>query len=221
MEKCNHPYLIARGVLNFCLQCKQFVVIKEEEKQELIMPPVIFEITEGLWSTISPWPLMPFSLVKSNGWYISMIGTSEYLIMPVQRKGKQIYFSARRLGNGSGMKYLYPAGVKKEYWTSSDELERDPIVFCEGVADAVFCSKISSSIAVLGSYYNGSLDSLISSRDVVICFDADAAGIIAAVNMMAQFKNIKSKRIVILPKGKDPTDIPLDELTVRIKGELI
>lgn len=221
LDECSHPYLIARGVLNFCLTCKQFVTIKEEPKQELVMPPVIFEITERLWKKITPWPHIGAQLVQKHQWYISMLNSQDYLIMPILKNGYPVYYSARRLGEGNGLKYQYPKGVKKSLWVSTDALEQDPIIICEGVADAVYCSQISSSVAVLGSYYNGSLDSLFINRDIVLCFDGDTAGIIAAVNIMSQLKNVRSKRMVVLPKDNDPTDVEINKLTEYIKEEIL
>jgi len=220
MEKCNHHYSIPQDGKIFCLTCKQYVEIIEEEAKELVMPPRIFEITEKLWTTITPWKSIPYELVKQNLWYLSIINSQEYLVMPVMRMGNPVYFSARKLGKGIGLKYLYPTGVKKLPWVSSDKLEREPIIICEGVADAVYCSFLSSSIAILGSYYDGSLDSLLFHRRVALVLDGDSAGILGALKIARQLQgHTKETKVCSLPAGFDPTDLSFEELNIIIKGE--
>lgn len=220
MDKCNHHYSIPQAGKIFCLTCKQYVEIVEEAPQELVMPPHIFEITENLWTKIAPWKSIPYALVKKNLWYLSIINSQEYLVMPVMRMGNPVYFSARKLGKGTGLKYLYPTGVKKLPWVSSDKLEQEPIIICEGVADAVYCSFLSSSVAILGSYYDGSLDDLLHNRNVSLCLDGDSAGILGALKIARQLQgHTKETRICSLPVGCDPTDIPFAELDMLIRGE--
>lgn len=134
--------------------------------------------------------------------------------MPVLKSGSPQYYSARLLGKGTGSKYLYPKGVKKLYWTSDDQLSPvgSPVIICEGVADAVYCSLIGPSIALLGSHYNGSLDDLLANRVVALCLDGDAAGIFAAITAKQKLKVAKNVKVVILPHKFDPTDIPVEEL---------
>jgi hypothetical protein len=213
---CDHHYVIPHGKFGWCLGCKTVVEVKEEKTtNELVMPPRIFEITEALWKIISPWPLLPFPLVECNGWYISMINGLQYLIMPIRKANGDdtcIFFSARKLSKEDGQKYLYPTGVAKSYFVSMQKPEKDVIVICEGVADAVYCSPIGTSVALLGVYYNGSLGYLFDNRDVAFCLDGDSAGLLAAMRIMGEIKNAKSKKLVLLPEGADPTDIPIEEL---------
>jgi DNA primase len=219
MTTCAHAYVIPRGQLLFCLHCKKFVEVAEpKEEQPLVMPPRIFEITEGLWKIITPWPLISATLAVKYGWYASFLNGRQYLVMPIFRNGVPVYYSARLLGEGQpAYKYLYPTGVKKLYWTSSDALE-DPIIICEGVADAVYCSSIGSSIAVLGSYYNGSLDDKLAGHHVALVLDGDAPGILAAMTIKQNLKNVKSVKVVILPGEKDPTDFEVCKLREIVYG---
>ena len=217
--ECTHEYRFQRtGGLDFCMMCKKFIPPKvEEECQNFVMPPRIFEITEKLWKQIRPWKLIPYELIKKYGWYISMINGAEYLIMPILKMGNPIYFSARLLSQGTYSKYLYPNGVKKSYWVSSEENSWEPIIIItEGVADAVYCSPLGTSIALLGSYYNNSLDSLLAGHHIAICMDCDAPGILAAMRIMGQLKDVASKKIVMLPNLCDPTDLELDKLKQMI-----
>ncbi len=89
------------------------------------------------------------------------------------------------------------------------------ILVCEGVADAVYCSPLGTSIALLGSYYNGSLDDKLAGRHIALCMDCDSAGILAAMRIAGYLRDkgmAKSTKIVMLPNKKDPTDIPIDKL---------
>jgi len=218
VAECNHHYSIPSGKFRFCLRCRKVIEKVEVEEGVLEMPPRIFEIDERLWAERSPWSLMPFQIVQKFDWYISMIGVDEFLIMPIKRGGVNVSFSARRL-SGSGNKYHYQTGVKKVYFLSDDRMVHDPIILCEGVADAAYCSQIGSSVGVLGSYYDGSLDELLGNRNVAIIFDCDGAGLVSAMRIATHIQKIaKSCRVVVLPNKKDPTDLPLDELKERINA---
>ncbi len=214
---CDHHYAIPKGVgFKFCLICKQTVKDDEgqtAESRELVMPPRIFEITERLWKDIAPWPNIPFRLVKEYGWYISYLSTTQYLIMPVFREKKIAYYSARKLlESENGSKYQYPLGVKKLCWISNDT-SPTKLIICEGVADAVYCSNLATSVALLGSYYNRELDYLVRNRIVYLLLDGDSAGILAALHMAPILEKLAKQVItVILPDKKDPTDFTLDEL---------
>jgi hypothetical protein len=188
----------------------------ERDTGVLEMPPRIYEIDERLWAERSPWPLMPYEAVRRYDWYITMIGGDEFLVMPIKREGVNISFSARRL-SGSGNKYHYQAGVKKNYFLSDDKLTNDPIIFCEGVADAAYCSFISSSVGILGSYYDGSLDGLLCNHNVALVFDCDGAGLVSSMRTAVHIQKVaKSCKVVVLPHGKDPTDLELPALMERI-----
>ena len=220
---CEHAYAIPQGNgFKFCLSCKATVPCDDEpaEPQQLVMPPKIFEITERLWTQRAPWPLISFELAKKYQWYFSFLGTTEYLIMPVLKNSEAIYYSARIMNpDATKSKYLYPKGVKRSYWTSKDIFESNEVMICEGVADAVYCSNLGDSVAILGSYYNGSLDNSLRGRSVYLVLDGDSAGIIASVRICAQIRPIaKSVKVVVLPNKKDPTDLEVDELRSLIKG---
>ena len=204
---CKHTYLIPSGDKCFCLNCKQYIdKPKEEDSHELVIPPRIYKLSPQLWESVRPWKTITTTLATSFGWYITLITMEDYLIMPIYKNGQMVFYSARRL-TGRGMKYLYPTGVQKKYFQSSDTLV-SPIFICEGVADAVYMSQFGSSIAVLGSYYDGSLDSSLLGHDCYIVFDGDAAGMVAGIRLASQIK----AKMIVLPNGKDPTDLSISEM---------
>jgi hypothetical protein len=198
----------------FCLQCKQFIKAEEvqDKCEEPKLPPEIFGISERLWKTVSPWPLMPFETAKKYGWYITIIGLDDYLVMPIWRNGEAVFYSARNLSNNGGPKYNYQKGAKREYWTSRDTME-SPIVICEGVADAAYVSNVADSIALLSNYYNNSLNSTLAGKRVIVALDGDTVGITSAFTIAKQLKGlVKSVSVVTLPDGLDPTDLELPAL---------
>lgn len=216
MAECNHQYSIPSGKFRFCLRCRKVIEVMERDTGVLEMPPRIYEIDERLWTLRSPWPFMPYEAVRRYDWYITMIGSDEFLVMPITRGGKNVSFSARRL-SGSGNKYHYQAGVRKAYWLSEDTLPNSPIIMCEGVADAAYCSFLGSSIGVLGSYYDGSLDDLLRNRNVALLFDCDGAGLVASMRIATHIQKVaKNCKVVVLPYKKDPTDLELPKLRERI-----
>jgi len=217
---CSHAYRVKSGILWYCLKCKEFFKDSDEQQEysPVQMPPKIYLITERLWRIVSPWPNIQFSVPKKYGWYISIIGIDEYLIMPVFKEGKPVFFSARKLTKYNGMKYKYPTGGKKELWTSGEL--KSPVIFCEGIADAAYVSVCNySSVALLGSWYNSSLDTKLSGLDIILLFDGDVAGVVAAANVRKSLSGVNSVKTVCLPEGLDPTDLPIEELKELIRGE--
>jgi DNA primase len=177
-----------------------------------VLPPEIYGITARLWKMLSPWPLLPFETAKKYGWYITIIGMDDYLVMPVYRNGKPVFYSARNLSNNGGPKYSYQKGAKREYWTSNDILE-SPVVICEGVADAAYTSNIADSVALLSNWYNGSLDDALAGKRVILALDGDVAGFTGAVRIAHQLRRVtQDVKVLGLPDGLDPTDIALPEL---------
>ncbi len=218
MSECTHEYAIRKtDTLKFCLMCKQLITIEPTIPKELVMPPRIYEITEKLWKDLSPWRLLGFDLALKNDWYISMLFSTEYLIMPIKgMNGDVIYYSARRLTGTATSKYLYPEGVRKSYYVSNQTLE-SPIIITEGVADAVYASQVGTSIALLGAHYDGSLNDRLVGKHVAICMDGDPIGLLSAMRISTQLKACASVKVVVLPAKKDPTDLPVEDLAKLIR----
>jgi hypothetical protein len=204
MQTCTHAYTIPIGVLRFCLMCKELVEVAPREAKKyvhVIMPPRIYELTETRWKQITPWSMIEFATAKTYGWYISFLGAAEYLIMPITRHQENLFYSARRL-SGQGLKYNYPKGVKRIPWVSSDDLP-EPVVICEGVADAAHVSSICSSVALLGNYLGDDLQRTLHGKECIVALDGDPVGIVSAVSISSR---LPSSRVVVFPDGTEPTD---------------
>jgi hypothetical protein len=150
------------------------------------------------------WPAVKSDMAKKYHWYVAEINGYEYLVMPITREGTAIFYSARSLDTRAPKKYHYPAGIKRNYWLSDDQLARQPIFLCEGVADAVALSSYGSSVGLLGGSYDGSLNSLLKSKKVIVAFDGDFSGYCMAVEVAAKIARICSVGIRIVA-GVDPT----------------
>lgn len=210
---CTHSYIIPQGVYMYCLLCHTLLPELEYTRKyvETIMPPRIYDITEELWTRIRPWSKLPYQLVTKYAWYISLINSLEYLVMPIFRMGNATFFSARKISETEGLKYTYPLGAKKLPWISSDVFG-GTVVITEGVADAAYCSLVSSSVALLGNHYDGSLDNNLRAKRVVVALDGDVVGISSAVGIYNYLAPMCDVEVVTFPDGKEPVDFELPEL---------
>jgi hypothetical protein len=219
-EACPHSYVIPHGIFMYCLLCHQLMPAELDFTRkyvEAIMPPRIFDITEPLWNKIRPWERIPFSLVTKYAWYISVINSLEYLVMPIFRMGKPMFFSARKISEKTGLKYSYPQDAKKLHWLSDDNLT-SPIVICEGVADAAYVSLIHNSIALLGNFYDGSLDEQLKGNDVLIALDGDSVGVYSAMEIYKHLAPLANVKVIVFPDEKEPPDYEVEELRGILDG---
>ena len=208
---------VGKDNLYWCLICKEVFEHIEDDSQELHMPPIMYWLTPELWKRVRPWPKISFEITELYKWYISMIGFDNYLIMPIIREGKEVFYSARRLTDCGGLKYAYPKGVKRIPWVSSDDL-KSPVILCEGVADAAYLSPLYSSVALLGNYYNTVLDPLLKDKDIVVMLDGDAVGISSAMKVATEITVAKSSKIALLENNFDPTDLRYSQITQLVRG---
>jgi 5S rRNA maturation endonuclease (ribonuclease M5) len=225
MPTCTHPYAkrISPDKL-ICLDCGVFFnpATKKPTGETITLPPNIYGIDQAFWKAINPWPLMPYEIAHKFEWYVSLIYGARYLVMPVLIKDKPVFYSARLLEKGRPLpKYTTPEGVGKTYWTHLDK--RDKTIFlAEGIADAAYLSQLGSSVAVLGSYYDGSLDALLKNKRLIIVMDGDARGVEAAFKIAQSFKKKGHVNVnaVILPSGQDPTDLTKAQLKRTISKQV-
>lgn len=220
---CTHPYAkkLSLGML-VCLTCGQPVPKKDLTGPEdaLQMPPEIILINERYWKLINPWPLIPFKIAKKYGWYVTMMGADEYLVMPVyDEKGEPVFFSARRLTNKGGPKYRTHKGRRKRLWTSGS-LNKGVVLIAEGIADAAYLSQLAPSVALLGSY--GNLDTIVKpNRTFVVIMDGDVKGVEAAFRVVQELRKQGHvlSNTASLPYGTDPTDHSLSALRILIRAQ--
>lgn len=208
---CSHSYSRPVGDYYVCYSCGEIFKKTKPHMMVAEMPPVIYRLDRSIWKDITPWPNISYEVANRYGWYITVIRNDDYLVMPVFEKKNPIFYSARRLTDNGGLKYMTPKGVQKRIWKSKDRL-KSPILLAEGIADAAYLSQLSDSVAVLGSYGDIAFP-------VIIMFDADTHGIDAAFRLLEkQQKNgIFGSKVVILPDGGDPTDYSLPDLRKIIK----
>ncbi len=149
------------------------------------------------------------------------------LMFPIKDvKGRYIGFGGRALKNEELPKYLNspetPLFKKGETlygidFAREEIRKRDYAVIVEGYMDAIACHRagITNATATLGTALTPGHLRLLSrfSRNVLLVFDADEAGIKAAVRSLDVFLSSGSKmaaKVALLPQGDDP-----DSLLVR------
>lgn len=171
--------------------------------QPLIMPLPTRQLRTSDW--LERWPSITPETVAKHDWYVSELHGLEYLIMPVVREGTPVFYSARALDPTASKKYLHASGQKKQYWLSDEGLVRDPIFICEGVADAAALAQHSSSVALMGINYDGSLDRLLKNREVIIALDGDAAGMLASTLLATLVASVTPSLYIFTGEKEDPT----------------
>ncbi len=186
--------------------------------------PVHYGLTEITWERDRPesWMRIPFIVAHKNGWYISVTAHGDYLVMPIFRNGKQVFYSARRL-RGEGSKYIYPKGVDKRVWISHN-MERGidirRVFLVEGAADAAYLtflfSKWAGAIGLLGSYLSPEVFTLTEGMIIYTMFDGDVKGREATMGVQ---KKMPWSIPIFLPRDADPTDLTKRELHSIMKQQ--
>jgi len=226
---CNHAYVMPLTDTTLrCLDCGEVLQKKPAVPGgSVVMPVGSLRLDEARWNRLRGqlpgckgkcWTNIPYSVVKSNGWYLNELKVGAiYLVMPIYRAGKPVFYSARLAATasqdgGGYLKYRYPTGVDKVYWTSVDPFafRGKTLIFTEGVADAAYAAYVTDyeavGVALLGSWYNGSLTYAIApSNRAVILLDGDARGIEAAMRLHKQLRDLMPTMVVVL--DDDPTDL--------------
>ena len=140
------------------------------------------------------------------------------LVFPIKFRGKYIGLSMRRTKSNDYPKWshqpphLVVAGLIYNY----DALIGQPTVtLVEGIPDVWAFDEIDVPAgATYGAHITDEQYKLVlrTGADVVLCFDNDEAGNKAKEKAIKLFKNKTRLFVVTLPKGKDPDDLPREEL---------
>lgn len=205
----------------FCFKCNHYVdseILGVHEEECLPNEPVRMPDILGLpdqsdipWKNISP------EMARHYGWYVSILKEGgKFLVLPVYRNGKMVFWTARNLDKTGEPKYLGAHGSRKAYWLSDEQYPTGDLFIAESIADACYLSLLGQSVGLLGTSYNGSLNNWMkSATKIIICFDGDIAGRVASLTTAKYLRdNSICKRVYILPIpiGKDPNDLEIGEL---------
>lgn len=163
------------------------------------------------------WCYLDLQILQRFQCYIGVYKGVERIIMPVYKRGQSVFFSARITekewqraeGNPMVRKYETPYGVRKQYWISNENPSIFSTVFiCEGVADSLYMSQFGTSIGLMGTVYDGSLDDFLKQvSKIVICFDNDLVGNLSSIKIAKYLSNITDKvKLLMLDKDRDPVD---------------
>ena len=208
----------------YCFRCSAYVdseVLGEHEEACIPNEPVKIPDVIGLPSQADiPWSNITLALAREFGWYVSKFKEGKFLVLPVYRNGKMVFYTARNL-ESNNPKYLSAHGSQKQYFLSSENYPTDTLFIAESIADACYLSLLGQSVGLLGTSYNGSLNNWMkSATKIIICFDGDIAGRVASLTTAKYLRdNSICKRVYILPIpiGKDPNDLEIGELKELVK----
>jgi hypothetical protein len=213
----------------YCFRCGAYVdseILAGHEEECLPNMPLTIPDVLGSPSQYDldklEWHNLPISLAIENNWYISTIKGTDYLVLPVYRNSKMVFWTARNLDKKGEPKYLSAHGSRKHYWLSDEQYPTGDLFIAESIADACYLSQLGQSVGLLGTSYNGSLDNWMKSASrIIIAFDGDVVGRIASLTLakyLCENKICKRVSILAVETGKDPVDINLDTLTILIQG---
>src|SRR3990167_8022319 len=90
------------------LESGSMVIDRPEESFVLPSPSRALRTTDWL----ERWPSVTVEMTKKYQWYAAEINGYEYLVMPITRGGKAIFYSARALDTRAPKKYHYPSRIK-------------------------------------------------------------------------------------------------------------
>ncbi len=205
---------LSRFLGSLCGRCgkkKPLHALKKGATLDFVVdiPVKMGEVTE-FPAHVWPWEGIMQEECRDLGFYIAEMYESTYMVMPCYWFGdaRMRFYSARKMfGKAWAPRYTYPKGVKKvpyaQGWPSPDQ----KIILCEGVGDALACSRFGFSVALLGTNYLDILNALVYSKEVDIVFDNDFAGNVGAMKIAQRlsFDGLAgSARIISLPEGTDP-----------------
>jgi len=193
-----------------------------KEYLPVAMPSQYCLLTRRLWKQINPWPLLEFYEAKKFGFYPAMINNAFYIVMPILRKDKPVSYTARLVGERQDRpKHVIPKRSKKEYWLSNDELrsKEGRIFISESIPDAAHLSQLGASVALLGIYYDGSLNHLFKGKDIVVALDSDGPGIANSWHVSIACNGYRNLHFLRDSDDRDPKNIPLSELKKILKGK--
>jgi len=199
-----------------CFKCGASVGVGkmvEKEYKKVTLPTRVRTVAPV---DIAHWKHLSIGVSDVCGFYIGRILGSEFIVMPVYRGTQAVFYSARRI-TGEGKKYLTSPGAKKEYWVSNPTLTGRFVLIAEGIADAAHLSELASSVALMGMNYDGSLDTILAGKHIIVVLDGDEAGRFGSFQIA---KALKNRQVNIVMLTGDPTDYSINELRKMITDQL-
>lgn len=132
----------------------------------------------------------------------------ERIIFPSMDNGQPMFLSGRATQEGQSPKYLHQIGREAPLYNSDALHEAAPEVFVvEGPLDTLSLAAWGlPAVGLQGGFRARAVRALRSkARRVVVCLDADRAGMASAMKLAAGL-GVARLRIVSLPDGQDPND---------------
>jgi hypothetical protein len=217
----------AKKQKTYCFKCSAYVDSESLGVHgDLCVENRPLEIPDGLYPNEEECKLInnKYSNLGYDGYelahfYFTRIQEKPFLVMPVYRDGKMVFWTARNLQDNEP-KFMSARGSKKQYWLSDEQYPTGDLFIAESIVDACYLSQLGQSVGLLGTSYNCSLDNWMkSAKRIIIAFDADPPGRIQGMLLARYLRDMdicKDIKILSLPDGTDPVDMKLDDLKTLV-----
>ena len=139
-------------------------------------------------------------------------------IIPIRLNGELVAYEARDFSGGLTPKVLIqPQGVKVHsyLWNIDSIVPETPVIVVEGIKGAIAVIRFGypNVVSSFGSKLSADQASLLLSKrpsEIIIVYDADAAGIVGAFDTTTNLVAWANLYKVTLPDGTDPWDVSLE-----------
>jgi hypothetical protein len=152
-------------------------------------------------------------------WEVGWHPGARRIVIPIRDvAGRLVGISGRAFDANRKPKYLHSKGFRKDFYLYGEHLLPEKCVkgnVVEGFFDVMYMDQCGfPTVAVMGSYVGRiQMEKLVKFfEEVTILPDGDAAGEGLGQRFMEQVSRRLIARCVTLPSGKDPDDLPKDQL---------
>lgn len=215
---------ISQRKADYLKDIRNFIRFMQKKKKEPYKEiPIPSGKKVSKFRTFDPSTIEKFNMFYLESYLTKTKDDKEYylnkrLVFPIKFRGKFVGMSMRRTKSNDYPKWshqpphLVVAGLIYNY---DALIGREIITIVEGIPDVWAFDEIDVPAgATYGAHITDEQYRLVlrTGAEVVLCFDNDEAGIKATKKAIKLFKNKTRLYTVALPQGKDPDDLPREEL---------
>jgi DNA primase len=148
------------------------------------------------------------------------------VVIPIHDEGGRLVAYAGRAVDGTEPRYRFPAGFRKSRvlfnFHRAAATRSDTVLVVEGFFDCLRVSQAGweSVVALMGTELYEHPTQLLREqfRSVTLMLDGDAAGLLGRDRVAARLRDLCEVRVIGLPEGRQPDQLPDSELRQLIEG---